>query len=138
MESVMVAQAFDKALSAAKKGDMLPAMNLAALLSSMGLAMDDGTLVISAISVGSCGGPMIALSKLETVNPPGLKDLLATSTKELVAALEDLKPQLSGDKRDADAILKVLGSLGKVATVLNQKIMEFQQFPPFGGPGARP
>ncbi len=130
----MISQGFDKALAGAKKEDMLPVMNLVSLLGTVGSTVDDGTLVLTAISLGACAGPALALTKLQTINPPGLKELLSTASKEIVGGLQDLKPQLAGDKRDAVAILAALGRLGMVAVTLNQKMMEYQQMPPFGGP----
>lgn len=111
---------------------MRPVLTLSALLGTMGSTTDDGTLVLSAITLGGCAQPFAMLSKLQTVSPD-LNDLLPSVSKQIVSVLEDLKPQLASDKRDPKAILEALGKLGNVVLILSQKMMEIQQMPPFGG-----
>jgi hypothetical protein len=131
-ESAAISQAFDKAAAGLKKQDLSNVQNLAGLLATLGIATDDGTLILSGFSLGSASGLYSSLSNLVTINP-SLGSLLDEVSKEMLTVLQELKPQLSGKKHEPEVILSALGKLARSTFSLQQRLTELQQLLPLGG-----
>ncbi len=89
-------------------------------------------MVLTGLGLGGFAGVFSVLSQLQTLHSD-LKGLLDNATKELISVLTELKPQFESDKPEAEAILRALGRLARAALVLNQKMLQLQQVPTFGG-----
>ncbi len=131
-----IEKAFDKAIEGVKRRDLAPLGNLGALLATMGIATDDGTLILSGFSFAACSGVLSSLKAFETMNPPGLKEMLDGAFEETQKGLKRLKPQLTSDEPDPSEVLEGLGLITRVTFELNQKMTELAAMLPMGGGAA--